>query len=164
MIRSAVALLLITLFSSCRQTETIEGDLFFSFLRFGSFYGLPDKIVTDFKACIKIQNSKEGASVVKELRQKYKILEKEGLLYSPYIQMKFDNGSIVYVYMTSSDYDKVKIYKRQKLQDNHQKIRLKMESKKLDNKLFLCQKLLDVKKVAGKTFSKQLKFKIEDYN
>jgi hypothetical protein len=80
MIRSAVALLLITLLSSRCQKETIEGDLYFSLLRFGSFYGVPDKIVTDFKACIKIHNSKEGASVDQQLRQKYKILEKEGLL------------------------------------------------------------------------------------
>jgi hypothetical protein len=93
----------------------------------------------------------------------YETLKKENLLFKPYVELRLDNDSIIKLYLDQLDYDKIKIYKRQELQDSNKKITIKVESKNLGNGMFLCEKLISVGKVDGQTRQVQKKFKIEDY-
>ena len=93
----------------------------------------------------------------------YEILKKENLLDRPFIDLKLDNDSIVKIYFTNNDYEKIKIYKRQDLLDAKKKIRIKTEVRDLGFGMVLSTKLLSVSKVDGQTLQVNKKLKIEDY-
>ena len=46
---------------------------------------------------------------------RYDLLKKENLLYSPFIDLRLDNESIIKVYLTSAEYEKIKVFKHRDL-------------------------------------------------
>jgi hypothetical protein len=150
---------------ACRQdNKTIQGDLYFSFLRFGSFYNQPDSVINKFKIYADTVNYNKLNSFDKQVLTMYKTLKKENLLFNPFIELRLDNDSIVKLYLDKSDYEKIKIYKRQELQDQNKKIRINILGSYIGNKMLHCKKLISVDKVDGQTLEIEKKFKIDDYN
>jgi hypothetical protein len=93
----------------------------------------------------------------------YDKLRQENLLFSAFIELILNDSSKIYLYLDSTDYHKIKIYKRKNLIKSGQKIRIKVEGKDLGNGMFLCQKLISIEKINGQTYQIRSKFKIEDY-
>ncbi len=154
----------IFVFACGQDNKTIQGDLYFSFLRFGSFYNQPDSIINKFKIYADTVNNNKLNTFDKQVLTMYKTLKKENLLFNPFIELRLDNDSIIKLYLDKSDYDKIKIYKRQELQDQNKKIRINLVGNYLGNGMLLCKKLISVDKVDGQTLQIQKKFKIDDYN
>lgn len=154
-------------FSTCKldkhDIKVIEGDLYYSWLRFGSFYNQPDSIIEKVKLYADTVNRKLVDSSDLKTLTMYEILKKENLLDRPFIDLKLDNDSIVKIYFTNNDYEKIKIYKRQDLLDAKKKIRIKTEVRDLGFGMVLSTKLLSVSKVDGQTLQVNKKLKIEDY-
>jgi hypothetical protein len=71
---------------------------------------------------------------------------------------------VVTLYLDTLDYDRIKIYKRQKLQDDNKKVKIEATVTMIDSGLYNCEKLKRVDLVDGETLQRQKKFKIEDYN
>ncbi|HSY60609.1 MAG TPA: hypothetical protein VK796_01985, partial [Cytophaga sp.] len=79
-------ILLIIFISSSRQNnEIIEGDLYFSVFRFGSFYNQPDSVVNRFKTYADTVNRSNINYLDKKVLTMYELLKQEDLLFSPFI-------------------------------------------------------------------------------
>ena len=119
-------ILIVLLDFSCHQdNKTIEGDLYFGFFRFGSFYQQPDSLINEFKIYADTVDIKNISAADKKILTMYERLRNEDLLFNPFVELRIDNDSIIKLYLDTSDYDKIKIYKRQELQDSNKKIRIK---------------------------------------
>lgn len=152
------------LFACAQKNKTIEGDLYFSFFRFGSFYDQPDSIITKFTNYANTVRRETLDTVDKQVLVMYATLKKENLLFNPFVELRLDNDSIIKLYLNKSDYEKIKIHKRQELQNKNKKIKIMAEGKNLGNGMFLCEKLISIDKVDGQTQQIQKKFKIDDYH
>jgi hypothetical protein len=161
---SIVTLIFLSTCSSDKQeSKMIEGDLYYSWLRIGSFYNQPDSIVEKVKLYADTVNRKLVDSSDLKTLTMYEILKKENLLYRPFIDLKLDNDSIVKIYFTNEDYNKINIFNRQELLNTKKKIRIKTEVRDLGLGMALCTNLLSVSKVDGQTLQINKKLKIEDY-
>ncbi len=145
------------------KTPNLEGDLYYTAFRLGSFYDQPDSLYNHY---IKLKDSLGMGQLKKEdpvLMTKIELLEKRELIKSPYIYLKTDSDSTFIVYMSKEDYEPITQYTHQDLIDNHQKIRLKLDTEKLTDKLLLCKSVISIKLVDGETQQRGGKFLIEDY-
>ena len=164
---STILFSVIILFTSCKShqqnNKLIEGDLYYSWFRIGSFYNQPDSIIEKVKVYADTVNRKLLDSNDLRFLKMYETLKAQNLLYNPYIELKLDNDSIIKVYFTINDYEKIKIYRRQELIDTKKKIRIKAEVKDLGKGMALSTNLISINKVDGETLQINKKFKIEDY-
>lgn len=164
---STILFSVIILFTSCKShkqnNKLIEGDLYYSWLRIGSFYNQPDSIIEKVKVYADTVNRKLLDSNDLRFLKMYEMLKVQNLLYSPYIELKLDDDSILKIYFTNNDYEKIKIYRRQELIDTKKKIRIKAEVKDLGTGMALSKDLISINKVDGETLQINKKFKIEDY-
>ena len=160
-------LTLVIMTIACRQNKKditiVEGDLFFRAFRYGSFYNQPDSLIKAFVTYADTVRVDSLQSFDKQLLQDYFLLKTENRLYSPFVELRINDSSIVKLYLDSADYDKIKIYKRQDLQTSKKKIRIIAERKDLGNGISICTKLISVDKLDGLTMQKGKKFKIDDY-
>lgn len=164
---SILFLILAIVFSSCNskiEVTNLNGDLYFGFLRIGSYYNQPDSMIVKFEQFFTKSNFDNFNQDEKEIFGHYEKLKKLDLLYSPFVEILTDNDSVVNLYLELEDYNKIKIYKRQKLQDEKKKVRISALVRKIDNKLYYCEKLEKVELIDGETLQVQRKFRIEDYN
>jgi hypothetical protein len=146
------------------KTLTLTGDLYFSFFRLGNYYNQSDNVVRQFENYFDTLAIENANSVDKKLLKQYRVLKEKKLLYQPFVYLKIEEDSVVALYLDTLDYNRIKIYKRQKLQDDNKKVRIEALVTILDSGLFKCEKLNRVDLVAGETFQRQKKLKIEDYN
>jgi hypothetical protein len=149
--------------SNNQKDKQLEGDLYYDWLRVGSFYNGPDSLIEQFKLYADSVDRKTLGSSDLKLLTMYEILKKENLLYKPFIDLRLDNDSIVKIYFTNNDYEKIKAYKRQDLLETKTKIRIKMTVRDLGPGMALSTKLLSINKVDGQTYQINPKLKIEDY-
>ena len=162
-----IILLLLIVFFSCDQkveTTRLTGDLYFGFFRIGSYYNQPDSLIEKYEKYFLTTNLDTLPREEKVLFDQYNKLKKHDLLYSPFVQVLVERDSIIMLYLNLEDYNKIKIYKRQKLQDENKKVQIFAFVEKIDNKLYYCKNLDKVLVVDGQTFQVQKKFLIEDYN
>ena len=168
---SQILILILLTFSlptiSCRQdsqdNSIIEGDLFFRPFRYGSFYNQPDSLIKAFVAYADTAKIDNASSADKELLTTYNLLKKEHRLFSPFVELRVNDSSIIKLYLDSVDYDRIKIFKRQQLQAENKKIRVKAQCKEIANGLSICKKLISVDKINGLTMQQEKKMRIDDY-
>ncbi len=154
---------LLTNFSCFHSNKIIEGDLYFGFFRVASYYNQPDSIIKGFEYYMDTVHRAKIDSSDRRFISMYDKLRQENLLFSAFIELILNDSSKIYLYLDSTDYHKIKIYKRKNLIKSGQKIRIKVEGKDLGNGMFLCQKLISIEKINGQTYQIRSKFKIEDY-
>jgi hypothetical protein len=158
---------ILILFIACdneSKTETLTGDLDFRFFRFGNFYNQPDSLVKQSIAYFDTLTTENANSNEKKLLRQYRVLKQKNLLYRPYVYLRVQDDSVVLLYLDTLDYDRIKIYKRQRLQDENKKVTIEASVTMIDSGLFNCEKLKRVDLVDGETLQRQKKFKIEDYD
>ncbi len=161
-----IIVVLYFLISACESSKPqfrIEGDLYFGYFRLGSYYNQPDSIIDKARQyfdTVNYENASDGDRYFIDL---YKIVSSNDLIYKPYVDLLIQPDSIVKLYLDISDYDKIKIYKRKDLQDNNEKIVINASVIDYSNGILYCDTLLNIRKVNGKTFQIQKKFRIDDY-
>jgi len=146
-----------------RPTKKLEGDLYYSFFRIGNFYNQPDSIIQKVKLYIDTVNRKllDSSDLLDLVR--YDLLKKENLLYSPFIDLRLDNESIIKVYLTSAEYEKIKVFKHRDLLDTKKKVRLILDVHDLGFGMALATKVISANKIDGQTSRSDKKFLTEDY-
>ncbi|WP_299444180.1 hypothetical protein [uncultured Aquimarina sp.] len=156
------------MFLGCQKMDNkhqnLEGDLYYkTWLNFASFYGRQDSLYLHY---IELRDSLG----IEELRKQdsiiiphIELLEEHKLLKSPFIYLKTDSDSTFIVYMSKKDYEPITKYSYQNLIDSGQKIRLKLVTESLTDKLQICKKVISIEKIGGETLRKQKKLKIEEY-
>lgn len=100
------------------STDILTGDLYFSFFRLGSYYNQPDSLVRKTETYFDTLTIEKLNSGDKKVLKQYKILKENKLLFRPFVYLRIREDSVVTLYLDSLDYDKIKIYKRQNLQDD----------------------------------------------
>ena len=145
------------------EKSELEGDLYYTFLKSGSFYNQPDSVYLGY---VELRDSLGIDELKKQnvkIFSRIELLEKQGLLKSPYIYLKTDSDSIFVVYMTPEVYEPITRFTYQQLRNNNQKVRLKLITVQLSDNLRICDKIVSIQKVTGETLQIQKKFKIEEY-
>jgi len=161
-----LSIILILIFGCENQprTDTVTGDLYFSFFTVGSYYNQPDSVIRQFETHFDTLTIEKANPRDKKLLNQYRTLKEKNLLYQPFVYLKTDLDSVVTLYLDTLDYDRIKVHKRQKLQDENKKIRIEASVTMIGSALFYCEKLKRVDIVDGVTLQREKKFKIEDYN
>ena len=142
----------------------VTGDLYFSFFRLGNYYNQPDSLINSFESYFDTVSVDKLNLEEKKIIQHYNILKEKDLLYRPLVYLKTDNDSVISLYLDTSDYDLIKVHKRQKLQDGNKKLRIEAMVKMVDSGIYICKELRSVVMMDGETLQRQHKFKIDDYN
>ena len=150
-------------FGCTKDYQTIEGDLYFSPLRFGSFYNQPDSLVCKFISYVDSVDQLNADEDVRKILTMYKVLKSENLQYNPFADIRLDNDSVIRLYLEKSEYDRIRIHRRKELQMSKKKIRLKVQGKDLGNGMVICKNLISIYKIDGVTLQVQKKYKIDDY-
>lgn len=149
--------------TNVRPTRSLEGDLYYDLMRIGNFYNQPDSIIRQVKLYVDTANRKLLTADNLRILSMYEILKKRELLYSPFIDLRLDNDSIIKIYLTAKDYDQIKGFHRKELLDTKKKIRIKLDVQDLGLGMALSTKIRSVAKIDGQTRQVNPKLKIEDY-
>jgi len=157
-------LILIVACNSKPKTETLTGDLYFSFFRLGSFYNQTDSMIQGFEKYLDTLKYETADGDQRRFLTQYKILKEEKLLYQPFVDILTERDSVVTLYLETDDYNEIKKYKRKELHDEGKKIKIQADVKEIGERLFYCVDLVKVDKVDGETQIKSNKWKVEDYN
>lgn len=163
--RLLLFLLTTVLLVGCNSAPTtssegnLEGDLFFSWLKMGSFYGHPDSFYTNY-----LENREQVLiNANPEIKAIHSILEKHELLKSPFVNLRIDSTQVIAVYLNEEDYKQFTRFSYAELIANEQKVYVSLKAQKIGNHMYLSEKVYSVKTVSGQTLAKQTKFMIEDY-
>ena len=148
-----LTLLIGLLILSCSKKEKeLEGDLYFKLVDFGSFYEADDKTIEKFeKTFDSIRRSKIVSKDELELVRVYDILKANDLIKSPWINLKTES-EIKRIYLSESEYEKLKQFDRNKLISDNKKVELKIKVIELDSGIYHADKISDLKIVDGKTY------------
>ncbi len=159
-------ILFVCVFSSCKTsqtTQTLTGDLYFSSFRFASYYNLPDSLVDKVKMYFDTLDIQTASEEDKHIAELHRILSDHKLINKPYVDILIEPDSIVKLYLDKRDYNRIKIHKRQDLQDNNKKVVISASVTDYSKGIFFCNSLIDIKKVDGETLQIQKKLAVKDY-
>jgi len=159
--------ILVTFFISCQSnknnlTPNLEGDLYYTWLKLGSFYGRDSLFnnYKNFRDTLEISELMDGNP---KGIARLEALEKHNLLNSPYIYLKDDLDSVMIVYMSKEDFKPITQFTHKELINDNKKVRIKLNVEHLTDELYLCKKLVSVKLIKGETSQSGRKMKKEDY-
>ncbi len=164
LIFGAISILLLGACINEDKSNLLTGDLYFGLIRIGSYYNLADSTIIKFENSIDTINFETADEDDKEFLKIYRSLKDQRLLYKPYVDLLIKKDSTVKLYLDSTDYDQIKIYKRQKLQNDNKKIRIEAKKREIRKGFYYCIDLKKVELINGETLRRQGVIKIEDYN
>lgn len=137
---------------SCADKETVKGDLFVKLVDFGSYYGMDDVQIERFdKYLDSVQESTDHGDDQKEFYHFISRVKKNGLIKNPHIYLRLPSDSVVRIYLSEPEYDKVKDYTLRELQKKNQKVEIELEFVKKDEGLYYSDHILHVNEVEGQT-------------
>lgn len=145
--RSTLLFLIAISFFSCKQSESLKGNLYFKLINLTLPSGLTDEQALHIEQMINSMSSDEKN---KELIDYYKNVIKHNLLKNPYLQLETEDG-IKKVYLNSKEYDKIKDFKLLDLQEKSKKVIIELNAKELENDLFYSEEIILIQEVDGKT-------------
>ena len=145
--RSTLLFLIAISFFSCKQSESLKGNLYFKLINLTLPSGLTDEQALHIEQMINSMSSDEKN---KELIDYYKNVIKHNLLKNPYLQLETEDG-IKKVYLNSKEYEKIKDFKPLDLQEKSKKVIIELNAKELENDLFYSEEIILIQEVDGKT-------------
>ena len=147
--------LILTIFS-CERKEITKADLSFKLISWGSFYGAePEQIEKFEKLFDSIRKNPNAQKQDKELDNFFVRLNDKGLITSPYINLRIGNDSTLVVYLSETEYKKVKDFNHNDLQKRNKKVELELEIVKKDIDIYYVERIISVNEVDGHTFVKK---------
>ncbi len=145
--RSTLLFLIAISFFSCKQSESLKGNLYFKLINLTLPSGLTDEQALHIEKMINSMSSDEKN---KKLIEYYKNVIKHNLLKNPYLQLETEDG-IKKVYLNSKEYEKIKDFKLLELQEKSKKVIIELNAKELENDLFYSEEIILIQEVDGKT-------------
>lgn len=143
--------LLLIVFSCSKKSEVLEGDLSFKLIEFVSFYGKKDFDIKNFEKQIdSLRFSKNTSKQDLEFIEAIDKLKKNNLLQSPWFYLK-TKDSIIKIFLSENDYDKIKKFSKDDLIKANKKVKLKLDLELKDKEIYVCNKIISLEVVEGKT-------------
>ena len=165
-----VNILLILIICSCTKgydPKLFIGELYFSEIRFGNYYNLDDSVRTRLEYAFDTTDFNKADSSQRNFIGLHHKFKAEGLLYKPFVDLRVNDSTFCKLYLDSSDYEKIKIYRWRYLLNRQKKVIIWGRTKEigmLDVPLIYCTDLVAVELTDGQTFpGRQGKFRIDDY-
>ncbi len=146
-----------------KELKTIEGDLYYEWLKLGNFYGQPDSVLANFKT---LMDSVGYEGLMKEdsvFAVYIKLLDDNDLLVAPYVYVMTDEEKKLLLYLKPEDYKSLNHFTYKELLANNQKVRIVAKVDSLVDNRFVCKELISVDVMNGATLPQRSKFKLEDY-
>lgn len=150
------ALLLSFIICSCSKgKERVTADLSFRSITFASAYGASEE---EYKSYITHIDSVINSSISKNFDEieDYKRLKKlhnEGVLKLPLIYLHFGKDSIMPVYLSEKEYDKIKNIRHIDLFKENMKVVLELDVIEKDDGIYFSDNIINHKKVEGRSRS-----------
>lgn len=138
--------------------KIIEGDLYFKLIDFPQFSEVPDSIAKKFKEQLKTMNRDSLSRNERWLSDMVECISEKDLLQKPFIQLKQDNGQILMLFLSGSDYKGIKDYNHHDLLVERKKVRIQVEVEEINcdtSSVYNVLKLLSAEKMDGQTFWKK---------
>lgn len=138
------------LFCSCNKKSDlkIEGELYFKLINYFPSQGMTSSQI------ISIENMLDTIKETKEIiayKEQFSILKKNNLLKQPYLLIRSNNDSIKTIYLSKTEYNKVKNYTLQNLLNNKSKVLLKIDARNIESNIYYSDKIYSVKEISGIT-------------
>lgn len=138
--------------SCSTKPEEFKGDLYFKLIDIGSFYGADEKAIEKIEKYIdSIQQNESAEKDELEIIRVFEILKANDLIKSPWINLKTESD-IMRIYLSESEYEKLKQFDRNKLIANNQKVELTIKVIELDSGIYYSNKVLKMNLTEGKTY------------
>ncbi|WP_299102512.1 hypothetical protein [uncultured Winogradskyella sp.] len=154
--RRLLTIILILTIISCEQKETTKADLSFKLISWGSFYGAePEQIEKFEKIFDSINKNPNSRKQDKELNDFFLRLKDNGLFTSPYINLRIGTDSTLVVYLSESEYKKVKDFNHNDLLKRNKKVELELDIIKKDIDIYYAERIISVNEVDGQTYWKK---------
>lgn len=141
----------VLLLFSCREKETISGDLAFKLVNFTPQKGFEKK---EAQNVIKyIDSIERNPNSNKDSIFSYlKTLKDNNLLECPQIKLKLKNDTVFKtVFMSKNEFQKIKKYDLNYLKSD-KKIELVLQTSKITDENYYCEKILSINETSGETF------------
>jgi len=144
---------LITIKSCNRSKDIIEADLTFKSISFMSAYGASDeeykKLLDEIDSVLQTNSKTETF----KLYQYFDNLKNEKLLRNPYIFIKTREDSVLTIYLSEKEYQKIKNYKYIDLSKEEKKVSVKIKLSKKSNGILYCDEIIKINLLKGKSSS-----------
>lgn len=140
----------------------VEADLFFGWLRIGNFYNFNDSTGMDVNSMID-SLAKNNTSSDSSLIVLYRKLNEKGLMHSPYIDVKLEDGTQNTWYINQADYDTIKTFKLQELEATKSKVHLSAEIEHIYQNAYSCKKITKIELMEALDYKNIDKFTSGDY-
>ena len=151
-----LTIILILTIISCEQKETTKADLSFKLISWGSFYGAePEQIEKFEKIFDSISKNPKSKKQDKDLNDFFLRLKDNGLFTSPYINLRIGTDSTLVVYLSESEYKKVKDFDHNDLLKQNKKVELELDIIKKDIDIYYAERIISVNEVDGQTYWKK---------
>jgi hypothetical protein len=139
---------------TCQDSSNIiNADLTFRSVSFKSAYGASDKDYSDLLNEMDSVLNTNNKNETYKLYQHFNNLKNENLLRNPYIFLKIKKDSVITVYLSEEEYQKVKNFKHVDLYKKNKKVSLQIKLSQLDNDIFYSDDIIKVNKIKGKSRS-----------
>lgn len=139
-----------------RTKRNYKSGLIIQTNKLGSFYGAePEQLEKFEKLFDSIRKNPNAKKQDKELDDFFVRLNNKGLLTSPYINLRIGNDSTLVVYLSETEFKKVKDFNHNDLQKRNKKVELELEIVKKDVDIYYAERILSVNEIDGKTYLKK---------
>jgi NAD-specific glutamate dehydrogenase len=154
------SVILVSACSDTDQYETLEGDLSFKLIDFGSYYALADGLEDRVFDLIDSLNALPPSTLSedeKEFMNTVNLLDKHNLLFLPSFNLKTEDGDYR-IYLDTLQYNQISEYRRSDLVKENKKVRIKLKGYEIQPEgntyftLFRCKQLMAIDIIPGKTY------------
>jgi hypothetical protein len=141
------------LISCSRNEKIIEGDLAFKSIDLFNYYNFDQKSIDEWEKVLNgTRQIKNPSADDVFILNYFDALKKHKVIKSPSIKLK-TKDSIIRVYLSENDYQKVKNYNSNDLISNNRKVSLKMNIETRGKEIYYCKELISIKEVHGETYT-----------
>jgi len=151
-----ILILLYSLSVSCQtKNEIINADLTFRSISFMSAYGASEEEYKDLMQEIDKALNNESNRNEEEIKllKYFDKLRKFNLLKKPYIFLLLKDNSIITVYLSEKEYEKVKGIKHVDLFEEGKKVVVELELQRIDKDIYFSNNIIKVEKIEGRSHS-----------
>ncbi len=135
---------------SCKSKNTIKvkADLTFKSISFLSAYGASEQQLKSLNKQIDSLNAdKKNLTEETKLLVYFEKLRNLDLLNNPYIFIQYNKDSIIPVYLSNAEFEKVKDFRYAVLFNENKKIELELHLEKKEENIYYSENITSVKKV-----------------
>ncbi len=138
-------IIILTFFSCNKNTEIVEGELFFKLVNPMPYKGLSEEKKKEIEKYLLTESKNQD-----EVYIFYKTLKENNILGNPSLDLKTKLG-VKKVFLNQISYEKIKKYSLDKLREENKKIIINLNLKKINSHIYYSDEIISLKEIEGET-------------